>query len=130
MTTEKQIAANRANAKRSTGPKTVSGRRASSRNALRHGMCCGSPIDETNSTEIENLVRTLGLKDAASDQIAAARQVALLQMDLARIRSFRATLIGSLNPERCDIGELRRLLVLDRYERIARAKRRKAADKL
>jgi hypothetical protein len=93
-------------------------------------MCCGSPIHETHSTEIENLVRTLGPKDAAGDQIAAARQVALLQMNLTRIRSLRATLIGSLNPERYDIGDLRRLLVLDRYERIARAKRRKAADKL
>jgi hypothetical protein len=130
MATEKQIAANRANAKRSTGPKTVSGRRASSRNALRHGVCSGSPIDEINSTEVDNLARTLGPKDAAGDQIAAARQVALLQMDLARIRSLRATLIASLNPKRCDIAELRRLLVLDRYERIARAKRRKASDKL
>jgi hypothetical protein len=130
MATEKQIAANRANAKRSTGPKTVGGRRASSRNALRHGMCSGSLIDESNSTEVDNLVRALSPQDADGDQTATGWQVALVQMELSRIRSFRATLIASLDPKRGEIGELRRLILIDRYERIARAKRRKAADKL
>jgi len=35
---EKQLAANRANAVKSRGPVTIGGRRNSSRNALRHGM--------------------------------------------------------------------------------------------
>jgi hypothetical protein len=38
MATEKQIQANRANAKRSTGPTTEKGKQASSQNALRHGL--------------------------------------------------------------------------------------------
>jgi hypothetical protein len=38
MATEKQIQANRANAKRSTGPITEEGKKASSQNALRHGQ--------------------------------------------------------------------------------------------
>jgi hypothetical protein len=38
MASEKQIAANRANAMRSTGPKTRAGKLASSRNAYRHGL--------------------------------------------------------------------------------------------
>jgi hypothetical protein len=38
VATERQIAANRANAKRSTGPKTLAGKMASSRNAFRHGF--------------------------------------------------------------------------------------------
>ena len=38
MATDKQIAANRANALKSTGPKTPEGRDRSSRNALRHGL--------------------------------------------------------------------------------------------
>jgi hypothetical protein len=43
MATEKEIAANRANAKLSTEPKTAAGRLKSSRNAYRHGLAgCGS----------------------------------------------------------------------------------------
>jgi len=38
MATAKQIAANRGNALRSTGPRTLEGRKASAMNALKHGM--------------------------------------------------------------------------------------------
>jgi hypothetical protein len=38
MATQNQIRANRANALRSTGPKTDEGKKASSRNSTRHGM--------------------------------------------------------------------------------------------
>jgi hypothetical protein len=43
MTTEKQIAANRLNARRSTGPKTAAGKRRASQNALRHGLTLPPP---------------------------------------------------------------------------------------
>jgi hypothetical protein len=130
MATEKQIVANRANAKRSTGPKTKMGRRASSRNALRHGLSCPSPMDESISIDIANLTRTLVHEGANDDQRAAARQLAQAQVDLSRVRMVRATLMASLDLERCNFSELRRLMVLDRYERIARAKRGMAANKL
>jgi len=45
MTTEKQIAANRENAKKSTGPRTLSGKRKSRRNAVRHGLTAETVID-------------------------------------------------------------------------------------
>jgi hypothetical protein len=38
MASERQIAANRANARKSTGPKTTAGLSKSSRNAFRHGL--------------------------------------------------------------------------------------------
>jgi hypothetical protein len=38
MATDKQFTANRANAKKSTGPKTESGKQISRRNALKHGL--------------------------------------------------------------------------------------------
>jgi hypothetical protein len=39
MTTERQIAANRRNAQKSTGPRTEQGKLGSRRNAMRHGLC-------------------------------------------------------------------------------------------
>lgn len=130
MASEKQIAANRANAKRSTGPKTKSGRYASSRNATRHGLASLSLLNESVSIDIETLARTLLHEGANDDQLAAARLLSQAQLDLSRVRMVRATLMASLDLVRCNVGELRRLMVIDRYERIARAKRRTAADRL
>ena len=45
MATEKQIAANRQNAQKSTGPKTERGKRRSRRNAIRHGLMAETVID-------------------------------------------------------------------------------------
>ncbi len=45
MTTEKQFAANRQNAKNSTGPRTENGKRRSRRNPVRHGLTAETVID-------------------------------------------------------------------------------------
>jgi len=44
MTTDRQIAANRLNAKNSTGPRTDAGKRRSRRNAIRHGLTAETTI--------------------------------------------------------------------------------------
>jgi hypothetical protein len=49
MATEKQIAANRANAAKSTGPKSKRGRDSSSGNSLRHGLLAETVIVEGES---------------------------------------------------------------------------------
>jgi hypothetical protein len=49
MATEKQIAANRANAKKSSGPRTTIGKQKSSRNATRHGLTSRTFLSETES---------------------------------------------------------------------------------
>jgi hypothetical protein len=51
MATDKQIAANRRNAQRSTGPKTVEGKAHSSRNALVHGMTAKRLLIDGESPE-------------------------------------------------------------------------------
>jgi hypothetical protein len=112
----------------STGPKTKSGRHVSSRNALRHVLSCPLPMDEAVSIGGENLM--LVHEGADDDQVVAARQLAQAQMDLSRVRMTRTRLMASLDLERCNFSELRRLMVIDRYERIARAKGWMAADKL
>jgi hypothetical protein len=51
MSSDRQITANRANAKRSTGPKTIVGKIRSSRNALKHGLSASAflQIDGTDA---------------------------------------------------------------------------------
>jgi hypothetical protein len=61
MSTEKQIAANRANSQRSTGPRTDAGKAASSQNALRHGLTASGliilPGQEEAFAELESGLR-------------------------------------------------------------------------
>lgn len=46
MTTQRQSDANRANAKASTGPRTVAGKRQVAQNARRHGLTALLPWDQ------------------------------------------------------------------------------------
>jgi len=55
MASEKQIAANRANALRSTGPKTLAGKLKSSRNAYRRGLSGPLRLDPVTSAKLTPL---------------------------------------------------------------------------
>jgi hypothetical protein len=62
MASEKQTAANRRNAKKSTGPKSASGKAASSQNALKHGVLSEHVVADGEDEEkflalLEQLVR-------------------------------------------------------------------------
>jgi hypothetical protein len=129
MATEKQIAANRANAKRSTGPKTKRGRRASSGNALRHGLSSPRP-QQLSRIDLGTLTGALLPHEVSELQIIAASQVAQAHLDVLEVRAVRATMLSSLAPHSCSADDLRRLLALDRYERIARGRRRLATSRL
>src|SRR5579872_2972731 len=60
MATEKQIQANRANAKRSTGPVTQEGKQASSQNARRHDQLSSCILLKAESTpEFDELMNSL-----------------------------------------------------------------------
>ncbi len=64
MTTQKQIEANRRNSRRSTGPKTRTGKAESKRNAIKHGLLAADLVvrDEDPvefARVLENLVDEL-----------------------------------------------------------------------
>lgn len=127
MATEKQISANRANALRSTGPRTAAGRAKSSRNSYRHGLSLPVSADGPQTrAKIDMIARAIGGDAATEDGLRAAMRVAEAQLDLARIRAIR-----TLNTPAAlsSTQALERLLVLDRYERLALS-RRKSAKRL
>jgi hypothetical protein len=126
MATERQIHANRANAKRSTGPKTSTGRRASSRNAFRHGLSSSTPPRQTEPVDVGDLAEALIDSGADEIQIIAARKIALTHLELLRIRAVRSALLASLQSANGYANVLCQLRALDRYESIARGKRRLA----
>ena len=130
MASEKQIAANRANAKRSTGPKTLVGKMASSRNAYRHGLSAPLRPDPATSAKIDAIALALAGEQASEDRLTAAADYVRAQLELLRIRSMRAELmakveIGNISPQ-----ELRRLAALDRPERYCLTRRRRASCRL
>jgi hypothetical protein len=127
MATEKQIAANRANAKKSTGPKTAAGRLKSSRNAFRHGLSLPLWLDVETSAKADAIARTLTRNQTDEQQLAAATEVAQAQLELLRIRKVRAELMAEVDLASLDLNHLRRLAALDRYERLAATRRRRAS---
>ncbi len=130
MATEKQIAANRINAQKSTGPKTAAGRLKSSRNAFRHGLSLRLRLDPETSAKAEAIARVLIRDHADEDQLLAATDLAQAQMELLRIRKVRTELMANADLASGDLEHLRRLAALDHYERLAHTKRRRASRKL
>ena len=85
MPSERQIAANRANARKSTGPRSASGKKRASRNALKHGLT--TPISGAAVTrEIEALARQIAGDPEDRLRMALARDAAEAQLDLARVQ--------------------------------------------
>ena len=129
MATAKQIAANRANAARSTGPRTPTGLAKSSRNAFRHGLSLPLPRDLTSATEIDRLAQAIAGENPSERQLVAASEFAAAQCELTRIRALRfaatPALSATLDPRR-----LRWVLGFDRYEKAALSRRKRAAKAL
>jgi hypothetical protein len=130
MATQKQIAANRANAQKSTGPKTATGRLKSSRNAFRHGLSLPMRPGMETSVKAEAIARVVTRDQADPEHLLAATELAQAQLELLRVRQIRAELMEKADLASGDLEHLRRLAALDRYERIAHTKRRRASRKL
>jgi hypothetical protein len=128
MASEKQIAANRANAKHSTGPRTAAGKRKSSRNSYRHGMFW--PLLPELAINVETVAREQMPPGASEQELAAAFAFAEAQVGLVRIRGIRNEMQLTLEREGSSARQLGRLAALDRYQRYAETKRRRAMAQL
>jgi hypothetical protein len=132
--------ANRANAKRSTGPKTAAGKARASKNALRHGLGAAVPEAGDPKEVLDLAARLCG----GSDLSVAARNAAETELHLSRIRTIkRGVLEAAIRRAQSEFLQdqslksddvLARalaecadeLLKLDGYERKARSRRKRA----
>src|SRR3954469_2273657 len=127
-----RIAANRANARKSTGPKTAAGKAKVSRNARRHGLSGPLVCEGAYTPHVEALAREIAGQDADGERLALACNIAAAQLDLARIRTAKRDLqdaanFGSTDAHYpCDWSVLPQLERLDRYEQRVFTRRRRA----
>ena len=89
MTSEAKIKANRANARASTGPKTVRGRARTARNAFRHGLSLPLYCDPMLSEEVESLAREIAGAQPNAKMHQLACRIAEAHIDLRRVRHAR-----------------------------------------
>jgi hypothetical protein len=154
MATERQIAANRANASKSTGPRSSGGRKRTSRNAYRHGLAARAAWSARLARAIERLARKIAGKSTNPIILEWARAAAQAEFDVERIREVKVAAIQqTLKIETCSLsqtaityesleaeatpqslertaraarGALPELLKLERYQRRASARRDQA----
>ena len=120
---ERIRAANRANAARSTGPRTRAGKAVVARNALRHGLRVPVMADSSLAAEVAALAQRIAGEHAGEPRRAAALRIAEAQVDVLRIRRVRLQIMTE------GFGEVditARLMRLDRYERRALSRRKSA----
>src|SRR6266487_6319962 len=144
MATDRQIAANRRNGALSRGPKTAAGKARSSRNALKHGLAIPIRRDRATARKIRRAARQMA-PAAVGDSIRNAQIAAEANFELARVRAAFEAVVARMSIsshtsnagpwDTCSTGSgksaapirtLAELDKLDRYERRAFSRRRRA----
>jgi hypothetical protein len=131
----KKIHANRINARASTGPRTALGMIRASSNAKRHGLSASVLADPSFTSELLCLGRLVAGRAAGAELLEYACHIAAAQVDLVRVREVRHRLYAQsvINERGLDPTATARragqLLALDRYERRALSRRKRATDK-
>ena len=90
MNSTRKIISNQRNAKRSTGPRTLSGKSKSALNAATHGLSGKFHLDEKTETHRSQLARLFAGSHAASPEIMMqAEEAAEAQILVMRVREAR-----------------------------------------
>jgi hypothetical protein len=93
MATPRQIAANRRNAQKSTGPRSSSGKRRVSGNARRHGLSSTAPLGPEQAEQIEQLAQEFAGGHQKLIVLEYARSAAHAEFQLARVRQVKQELL-------------------------------------
>ena len=102
MATERQIAANRQNARKSTGPRSRAGKRRASRNSYRHGFSTGVATAAEFTKHVEALAQKIAGCGADAVTLEIARSIARAELDLIQIRRAKVALVARMS----EFGEL------------------------
>jgi hypothetical protein len=92
MATERQIEANRRNAQQSTGPRSASGKKRSSKNSYKHGL---SKKPSSPARDVETLARQLAGPVNNPKILGLARAAAEADIRLAEIGDLKVEIIES-----------------------------------
>jgi hypothetical protein len=87
MASERQRAANRANAKKSTGPLSQAGKARARQNAFRHGLAARAPLDANAIEDVEKLAFEIVDSTAGFIELSQARSIASAELEVQRVRA-------------------------------------------
>src|SRR5690242_17523524 len=117
MLTPARLAANRANARASTGPRTAAGKARAAQNARRHGLRVPIGIETAFTPQIKALARFLAGEGAGPELYELACRAAEAQIDWVRVRSVHHMVLAQ-DPELAAAERTtRELATIASYER-------------
>jgi hypothetical protein len=143
MVSALKIAANRRNAQKSTGPRSVAGKARTRRNAYRHGLAIPVTRDVLNADLVAKVASQLIGKSASPAEQEYALLAAECQVDAMRAQQTKVELLNRAGGRYVAVGdtfdqvmavgfasELEALAVLTGYEERARSKRQRMLQAL
>jgi len=146
MTSPAKIAANRRNARRSTGPRSAAGKARARRNAFRHGLATPASLDHVAMDRIDDLIFALTMDSPNQLELELATLAAEAQSEIERVRQTKVTLVNRAYAHLRDeggrllsageraalafAGKTEILMACERYERRAIWRRNRALQAL
>ena len=104
MASSRKTETNRRNAKASTGPRSVAGKKRAAHNAYRHGLSISLTSNPSTAKQVDKLARKLAGNTRSEIVLRHARDAAEAAVELERIRKFKISLVdrvlavGSVEP--------------------------------
>jgi hypothetical protein len=121
MTSEWQRAANRRNAKMSSGPKTAIGKSRSSKNALQHGLAAHRPYSESERRRITWFAGEIIKCTEGATSPSHACAIAAAQIALENARQVEAEILKAFcTDDLIDLDPTHRTSVLHRLKKVER----------
>jgi hypothetical protein len=146
MTSPAKIAANRRNARRSTGPRSAAGKARARRNAFRHGLATPASLDHVAMDRINDLVFALTRDFPSKLELELATLAAEAQSEIERVRQAKVSMVNRAYAHLRDeggrllsageraalafAGKTEILMACERYERRAISRRNRALQAL